>query len=773
MRLELEQTAPATDAIDAVMSDAKSKDNSVEAKELLASGIKAAQSGDRAKARVSLLRAAELDSVSESAWLWLASISEYPEELLVFLTNVLEINPENRRAIEWTAATKSLLSKTFVQRGADAVEENKSDYAAQCFNQALEYDQNNSMAWLWMASLCDSTEGKIIYFEKVLSIDPTNETARSGYDAARFEIGHRQLSEARSAAVEGRSSEADELLNAIIAENPDSEDAWVLRAHLAQGFDAKIRAFEKVLDLNPSNLTARSGLDSLLSIIETVAPKAPAEESVTEPVELIEESVEQISAAPESESGGNGLPGNDLDLTTNNATLVIEPQVAASLDAIAPDGIANESEDVGFAMVAMPSAYEEDVDEYMQASNPFSEMAAEWTATSTVEITTDESFDNAYLERAFEHTMIEEHAAFDEHVSVADVPLYESELEDDSSIHETLPANADEPANGNYYHAYEAESDAMVFNAYSPLNVETVVACEVPELPAVDIFSQPAFQPSDPHEDQSLSVSDINVVGEGNAFSHVAFCSFCDGENDAQAVLCQTCRAVLTLSDLEMLLSNTNSDKLIIRDAVERMEAKKTHRELTETELTMLSIGHLNLHNFQFGYNYLQEASQVNPNNVMLSSQVNALNIRLDEIKRRDEAHETMPKGKTILVVDDSPTVRKLIAGKLEKCGHDVFCASDGVEAMERLDKLTPDLILLDITMPRMDGYQVCKLIRSNSVTQDVPVVMISGKDGFFDKVRGRMAGTTGYITKPFGPETLMKAVETYLGTAIPAEQVS
>ena len=114
-------------------------------------------------------------------------------------------------------------------------------------------------------------------------------------------------------------------------------------------------------------------------------------------------------------------------------------------------------------------------------------------------------------------------------------------------------------------------------------------------------------------------------------------------------------------------------------------------------------------------------------------------------------------------VVDDSATVRKLIAGKLEKCGHEVYCAADGVEALEQLDSAVPDLILLDITMPRMDGYQVCKVIRSKESTKDIPVVMISGKDGFFDKVRGRMAGTTGYITKPFGPETLMKAVEMYL----------
>lgn len=107
--------------------------------------------------------------------------------------------------------------------------------------------------------------------------------------------------------------------------------------------------------------------------------------------------------------------------------------------------------------------------------------------------------------------------------------------------------------------------------------------------------------------------------------------------------------------------------------------------------------------------------------------------------------------------------MRKLIAGKLEKSGHEVYCAADGVEALEQIDAVVPDLVLLDITMPRMDGYQVCKVIRSKEATKDIPVVMISGKDGFFDKVRGRMAGTTGYITKPFGPETLMKAVETYL----------
>jgi len=193
------------------------------------------------------------------------------------------------------------------------------------------------------------------------------------------------------------------------------------------------------------------------------------------------------------------------------------------------------------------------------------------------------------------------------------------------------------------------------------------------------------------------------------------------------------------------------------------MEGEWNLREFTEKELTDLGIGHFNLHNFESGYKYLQEASRLNPNNVILAGHVNTIAIRLDEMRRKSETHDAMPKGKKILVVDDSPTVRKLIAGKLEKSGHVVVCAVDGVDALARIDEGMPDLVLLDITMPRMDGYEVCKQIRANPAGKNLPVVMISGKDGFFDKVRGRMAGTSGYVTKPFGPETLMKALETYL----------
>jgi twitching motility two-component system response regulator PilG len=116
-----------------------------------------------------------------------------------------------------------------------------------------------------------------------------------------------------------------------------------------------------------------------------------------------------------------------------------------------------------------------------------------------------------------------------------------------------------------------------------------------------------------------------------------------------------------------------------------------------------------------------------------------------------------------VLVVDDSPTVRKLVALTLERQGHRVIMAADGYEAADRLrEQGIPDLILLDIAMPGLDGYTVCRFFRQNAATAHLPIIMLSGKDGFFSKVRGRVAGSTEYVTKPFKPEALLELVEKY-----------
>jgi twitching motility two-component system response regulator PilG len=120
---------------------------------------------------------------------------------------------------------------------------------------------------------------------------------------------------------------------------------------------------------------------------------------------------------------------------------------------------------------------------------------------------------------------------------------------------------------------------------------------------------------------------------------------------------------------------------------------------------------------------------------------------------------------KSILIVDDSPTIRKLIAHTLGKCGYRVIPAVDGPDALAKIGEVDPDLVFLDIVMPNLDWYQVCKLIREKK--KDLPVVMMSGRDGFFDKVRGKVAGSTEYITKPFDTQTLIQMAGKYCSMTV------
>jgi len=112
-----------------------------------------------------------------------------------------------------------------------------------------------------------------------------------------------------------------------------------------------------------------------------------------------------------------------------------------------------------------------------------------------------------------------------------------------------------------------------------------------------------------------------------------------------------------------------------------------------------------------------------------------------------------------ILVVDDSNTIRRSAEIFLKAGKHDVMLAEDGFDALAKVSDYRPDLIFCDILMPRLDGYQTCAIIKRNPKFTNVPVVMLSSKDGVFDKARGRMVGAQEYLTKPFTKDQLLKAV--------------
>jgi twitching motility two-component system response regulator PilG len=121
-------------------------------------------------------------------------------------------------------------------------------------------------------------------------------------------------------------------------------------------------------------------------------------------------------------------------------------------------------------------------------------------------------------------------------------------------------------------------------------------------------------------------------------------------------------------------------------------------------------------------------------------------------------------EGLKILVIDDSKTIRRTAETLLAKEGCEVFTAVDGFDALSKIADHHPDIIFVDIMMPRLDGYQTCALIKHNQVFKQTPVIMLSSKDGLFDRARGRLVGSEQYLTKPFTKDELLGAIQSHTG---------
>lgn len=119
-------------------------------------------------------------------------------------------------------------------------------------------------------------------------------------------------------------------------------------------------------------------------------------------------------------------------------------------------------------------------------------------------------------------------------------------------------------------------------------------------------------------------------------------------------------------------------------------------------------------------------------------------------------------EGLKVMVVDDSNTIRKTAETLLSKAGCQVITALDGFDSLAKIADSEPDVIFVDIMMPRLDGYQTCALIKHNQKYKSIPVIMLSSKDGLFDKAKGRIVGADDYLTKPFSKNELFEALEQY-----------
>jgi twitching motility two-component system response regulator PilG len=129
-----------------------------------------------------------------------------------------------------------------------------------------------------------------------------------------------------------------------------------------------------------------------------------------------------------------------------------------------------------------------------------------------------------------------------------------------------------------------------------------------------------------------------------------------------------------------------------------------------------------------------------------------------------DGAQQLANLNVKVMVIDDSKTIRRSAETLLKKVGCEVVTAIDGFEALAKIAEHKPDIIFVDIMMPRLDGYQTCALIKNNQTFKATPVIMLSSKDSIFDRARGRIVGSEKYLTKPFSKEDLINAITTHVG---------
>jgi twitching motility two-component system response regulator PilG len=246
-------------------------------------------------------------------------------------------------------------------------------------------------------------------------------------------------------------------------------------------------------------------------------------------------------------------------------------------------------------------------------------------------------------------------------------------------------------------------------------------------------------------------------------------CPFCWSPLNSEADTCHYCNARLTIAKA---LSRDTPEKVnskLLVEAVTHYTDVVAH-ETNITALFFLCLANCNLDKVEEALDLLNEAASANPDNQFLSGQLNTLvncvaarltcydnsisdtiDTQLKKIKNRSK--------KKILVVDDSPTTRKVVTLTLRQKGYTIIEAQDGLEALSKIDEERPDLILLDIILPKMDGYKILSIIKESEDFKDTPVIMLTSKDGIINRVKGKLAGSAAYLTKPFEPNDLIDAV--------------
>ena len=247
-------------------------------------------------------------------------------------------------------------------------------------------------------------------------------------------------------------------------------------------------------------------------------------------------------------------------------------------------------------------------------------------------------------------------------------------------------------------------------------------------------------------------------------------CPLCWAPIDIKALRCGYCHAHLIIGEHADFTACDDKGREFYEAAIQRYE-RVLEKKSSANALFFLTLAHFNLQQFDAAMESLHRALLVAPEKLFLKKQLFALQKQAlcAESKTADaQGSEFVDPGelisdKRVLVVEDSPTARALVVRFLDAKGFTVIEAQDGFEALAKLNEDRPDLVLLDIILPGMDGYKILSVIRRSPEFRQLPVIMLTSKDGLLDKVKGRLARSTAYLTKPFDPDELLKTIAKYL----------
>jgi len=254
-------------------------------------------------------------------------------------------------------------------------------------------------------------------------------------------------------------------------------------------------------------------------------------------------------------------------------------------------------------------------------------------------------------------------------------------------------------------------------------------------------------------------------------------CIFCWAIVATGQEQCETCKCLLSISAKKEIPGGNKE----LEASLKRYEDELNNHPENSRIAYCLCLGQFSLGQKKQAQEYLNKALRISPNEQLFLKTSKFLN-NVNEVKGDPQKEKTIKKveeppvpspqpavipekNKTILVIEDSKTSRKVISLVLNRQGYDIAEATTGSEGLAQLAEVLPDLILLDVMLPDMDGYQILSKIRSDDRLKTVPVVMLTGKRSSVDRMKGMASGANEYLTKPFDPAKLVKVLERFMGS--------